>query len=160
MVTLVFLVTVRNSLYRGDESMNSQDGTSTFPGNTHETEDSCLAAREVLNRVGDKWSLQIVGALYDGPLRFSEVRRSIQGISQRMLTHTLRGLERDGLVTRTVYSTVPPRVDYGLTPLGQTLLVPVRALAVWADENRRTIQMARQQYDATRAREKATALSK
>lgn len=109
--------------------------------------ESCLAAREVLNRVGDKWSVLIVGLLGDGTKRFSELRRAIEGISQRMLTLTLRGLERDGLVTRTVFPTVPPRVDYALTPLGQTLLEPVRALGAWAEEHRAEIQAARDAFD-------------
>ena len=81
--------------------------------------------REVLNRVGDKWSVQIVALLGDGAMRFSELRRSIEGISQRMLTLTLRGLERDGLITRTVFPEIPPRVDYELTRLGKTLLEPI-----------------------------------
>jgi DNA-binding HxlR family transcriptional regulator len=127
--------------------MGPQDGTSVFPGHTHET-GGCLAVREVLNRVGDKWSILVVGVLDQGPKRFSDLRRSIEGISQRMLTLTLRGLQRDGLVTRTVFATVPPRVDYDLTPLGRTLLVPVRALAAWADANRQAIQDARARFDA------------
>jgi DNA-binding HxlR family transcriptional regulator len=108
---------------------------------------ACLAAREVLNRVGDKWSVLIVGLLGSGPQRFSELKRSIEGISQRMLTLTLRGLERDGLVTRTVTPTIPPRVDYALTPTGQTLLEPVLALATWADRHRGEIQAARDRFD-------------
>jgi DNA-binding HxlR family transcriptional regulator len=108
--------------------------------------------REVLDRIGDKWSVLVVSLLGDGPRRFSELRRSIDGISQRMLTLTLRGLERDGLVTRTVYPTVPPRVDYELTSLGRTLLVPIMALSAWADENRRKIQEARARFDAKAAR--------
>lgn len=108
----------------------------------------CLAVREVLNRVGDKWSVFIVRLLGDGPKRFSELKRSIEGISQRMLTLTLRGLERDGLVTRTVFPTVPPRVDYALTPLGKTLIEPVAALAQWAQANRVEIQSARDRFDA------------
>jgi DNA-binding HxlR family transcriptional regulator len=108
--------------------------------------------REVLDRIGDKWSVLVVSLLGDGPKRFSELRRSIDGISQRMLTLTLRGLERDGLVTRTVYPTVPPRVDYELTSLGRTLLVPIMALSAWADENRRKIQEARARFDAKAAR--------
>ena len=115
-------------------------------GPTHSHE-RCLAVREVLNRVGDKWSVFIVAMLGEGPRRFNELRRSIDGISQRMLTLTLRGLTRDGLVTRTVYATVPPRVDYALTPLGQTLLVPVQALASWAEEHRVEIQRARDHFD-------------
>jgi DNA-binding HxlR family transcriptional regulator len=108
---------------------------------------ACLAAREVLNRVGDKWSVLIVGLLGRGPQRFSELKRSIEGISQRMLTLTLRGLERDGLVTRTVTPTIPPRVDYALTPTGHTLLEPVLALATWADRHRGEIQAARDRFD-------------
>ena len=109
--------------------------------------DKCPAIRDVLNRVGDKWSVQIVGLLGDGAMRFSELRRSIEGISQRMLTLTLRGLERDGLITRTVYPEIPPRVEYELTPLGETLLVPIQGLAEWAAENRTSIQDARTTFD-------------
>ncbi len=107
----------------------------------------CVAAREVLNLVGDKWSVLVVRLLGEGSMRFSELRRSIDGISQRMLTLTLRGLERDGLLTRTVTPTTPPRVDYALTRLGETLLEPVQALAQWAERNRTTIQAARDQFD-------------
>jgi DNA-binding HxlR family transcriptional regulator len=109
---------------------------------------ACLAAREVLNRVGDKWSVLVIALLGNGPLRFSELKRSIEGISQRMLTLTLRGLERDGLVTRTMFPTIPPRVDYALTRLGRTLLEPVRALATWAEKHREEIQAARDKFDA------------
>jgi DNA-binding HxlR family transcriptional regulator len=107
-----------------------------------------MAIREVLNRVGDKWSVLIVQLLADGPKRFSELRRMIEGISQRMLTLTLKGLERDGLVTRTVFPTIPPRVEYELTGLGRTLRKPIQALAQWAQENRELIQHARNHYDA------------
>jgi DNA-binding HxlR family transcriptional regulator len=109
---------------------------------------ACLAVREVLNRVGDKWSVLIVQLLADGPKRFSELRRAIEGISQRMLTLTLKGLERDGLVTRTFYPTIPPRVEYQLTDLGLTLRKPIQALAKWAQENREQIQLSRNQFDA------------
>jgi DNA-binding HxlR family transcriptional regulator len=108
----------------------------------------CMAVREVLKLVGDKWSLLLVFQLSDGPKRFSELKRTVEGISQRMLTLTLRGLERAGLVTRTVYPTVPPRVDYALTPLGRTLREPVSALAAWADRSREKMQLAREQFDA------------
>ncbi len=111
----------------------------------------CVAVREVLNLVGDKWSVQVVGTLGGGPLRFTELKRSIERISQRMLTLTLRGLERDGLVSRTVTPTIPPRVDYELTKLGRTLLDPVRALAKWAARHREEIQTARDQFDAAAA---------
>ena len=113
----------------------------------------CMAVREVLDRVGDKWSLLVVFALSDGSKRFSELRRSIEGISQRMLTLTLKALDRDGLVLRTVYPTVPPRVDYELTELGRTLLVPVRGIAEWAASNRQTMQDARDRYDSKAARQ-------
>jgi DNA-binding HxlR family transcriptional regulator len=108
---------------------------------------SCVAVREVLNRVGDKWSVLIVQLLADGPKRFSELRRAVEGISQRMLTLTLKGLERDGLVTRTVYPTIPLRVEYELTEVGRTLRKPIQALAKWAQENREGIQLARNRYD-------------
>ena len=108
----------------------------------------CIAVREVLKLVGDKWSVLVVAILGAGPLRFSELKRTIEGISQRMLTLTLRGLERDGLLTRTVTPTIPPRVDYELTKLGLTLLEPVSALAAWAERHRPTIQSARDHFDA------------
>jgi DNA-binding HxlR family transcriptional regulator len=112
----------------------------------------CLAVREVLNRVGDKWSVLIVALLGDGKKRFSELRRSVEGISQRMLTLTLKGLERDGLITRTVYPTIPPRVEYELTKLGRTLLIPITGLGNWAAQNRERIQTARDLYDAQKAK--------
>lgn len=110
------------------------------------TPDACLV-REVLDRVGDKWSVYVVHMLGGGTMRFSELRRGIDGISQRMLTVTLRGLERDGLITRTVYPVVPPRVDYALTPLGETLLDAVCALVKWSEEHRPDIDAARAEYD-------------
>lgn len=109
--------------------------------------DACPAVREVLNRVGDKWTVQVVGLLGQGPKRFNELRRSIEGISQRMLTLTVRNLERDGLITRTVEPTIPPKVEYALTGLGHTLLVPVAALAQWAVDNRTSIHDAQRRYD-------------
>ncbi|MDV4264278.1 winged helix-turn-helix transcriptional regulator [Acinetobacter seifertii] len=107
----------------------------------------CRATREILDRIGDKWSLYIIASLAKGTMRFNELRRGIDGISQRMLTLTLRGLERDGLVNRTMYPTIPPRVDYELTELGQTLLVPVMALVSWADNNQLAIKEAHQRFD-------------
>ena len=105
----------------------------------------CRAVSDVLARIGDKWSVLVVSRLGDGPLRFNELRRSIGGISQRMLTLTLRGLERDGLITRTVFPTIPPRVDYALTALGRDLLIPVSALGAWAIRNQPKIAKAREQ---------------
>jgi DNA-binding HxlR family transcriptional regulator len=122
------------------------------PRNIDRHSPTCLAVRDVLNRVGDKWSVLVVGLLGDGSKRFSELRRAIEGISQRMLTLTLRGLERDGLVTRTIYPTIPPRVDYELTATGRTLLKPINALAEWSEENRAAIQDARNRYDAKQSR--------
>ncbi|MBE2321353.1 helix-turn-helix transcriptional regulator, partial [Solirubrobacter sp. CPCC 204708] len=90
--------------------------------------EGCVATREVLNRVGDKWSLYIIVTLANGPLRFNELKRGIEGISQRMLTLTLRGLERDGLLTRTMFPTIPPRVDYELSEVGHSVLISVIAL--------------------------------
>jgi DNA-binding HxlR family transcriptional regulator len=107
----------------------------------------CRAVSDVLARVGDKWSVLVVTRLGAGPLRFNELRRSIGGISQRMLTLTLRGLERDGLITRTVFPTIPPRVDYALTPLGRDLLQPVSALGDWAIRNQPKIARARERFD-------------
>lgn len=115
--------------------------------------EECLAVREVLSRVGDKWSVLVIALLGEGARRFSELKRATEGISQRMLTLTLRGLERDGLVTRTVFPTVPPRVDYELTALGETLLEPVRTLAAWAKSHRSEIQQARTTFDQRAAQE-------
>ncbi len=108
---------------------------------------NCVAVSDVLSRIGDKWSMFVVSKLGSGPLRFNELRRSIGSISQRMLTLTLRGLERDGLVTRTVFPTIPPRVDYELTPLGRDLLEPVSTLGDWAIRNQEKIASAREQFD-------------
>ena len=107
----------------------------------------CRAVSDVLARVGDKWSVLVVSRLGEGSMRFNELRRSIGGISQRMLTLTLRGLERDGLLTRTAFPTIPPRVDYALTPLGRDLLNPVSALGAWAIRNQPKIARAREQFD-------------
>ncbi len=104
--------------------------------------------RDILDRVGDKWSVLVVILLKDGRLRFSHLRRAIDGISQRMLTQTLRQLERDGLVSRTVYPTVPVRVEYELTALGRTLIEPLSALANWAESYRQAILAARAAYDS------------
>jgi DNA-binding HxlR family transcriptional regulator len=104
-------------------------------------------ARQILDRVGDKWSMSVIYELGSGSRRFTELRRAIDGISQRMLTATVRILERDGLVLRTVHPVVPPRVDYTLTPLGQTLLGTVYQLMKWAVEHADEINDARAAYD-------------
>jgi DNA-binding HxlR family transcriptional regulator len=101
----------------------------------------------VLARVGDKWSVFVIMMLFDGPKRFNELKRMVAGISQRMLTLTLRGLERDGLVTRTVFPTIPPRVDYELTDLGRGLSEPVIALGGWAKTHQSEIEAARSHFD-------------
>ncbi len=137
----------------------SQEGTRRTPGNLHVPED-CRAVSEVLSRVGDKWSVLVVSTLGDGPKRFNELRKALGSISQRMLTLTLRALERDGLVTRTVFPTVPPKVQYELTRLGRSLLEPVSSLGLWARRNRGAIQEARARFDAgegRRALERGTA---
>ncbi|HEU4380660.1 MAG TPA: helix-turn-helix domain-containing protein [Hyphomicrobiaceae bacterium] len=108
----------------------------------------CRAVSEVLARVGDKWTVLVVNLMGSGPKRFSEIKREVGGISQRMLTLTLRALERDGLVTRTVTPSIPPRVDYALTELGRSLLAPVQALGAWALSNRALIEQARRRFDA------------
>jgi DNA-binding HxlR family transcriptional regulator len=107
----------------------------------------CQATRAILDRIGDKWSLYIIASLANGTRRFNELRRGIDGISQRMLTLTLRGLERDGLITRTMYPTIPPRVDYELTELGRTLLGPVMVLVNWANDNQSAIAEAQRRFD-------------
>ncbi|WP_062211157.1 helix-turn-helix domain-containing protein [Aureimonas sp. AU12] len=111
----------------------------------------CRMIDEVLSLIGDKWSIYVVVMLGQGKRRFSELKREVDGISQKMLTVTLRGLERDGYVTRTAYATIPPRVEYELTELGQDLLVPVRALGDWANRNESRVVGARIRYDARRA---------
>src|SRR6201989_1451799 len=116
------------------------------PPHAHEGGD-CRAVASVLARVGDKWSVFVIMMLGDGPKRFNELKRMIGGISQRMLTLTLRGLERDGLITRTVFPTIPPRVDYELTDLGHGLCKPVEALGQWAFEHQTEIEDARARFD-------------
>ncbi len=110
---------------------------------------TCLAMTDILNRIGDKWTVMVVGMLArGGVMRFNELKRNINGVSQRMLTLTLRNLERDGLVTRTIYAEIPPRVEYGLTELGRTLRGPIDALWAWSEENGQAVGEARSTYDA------------
>lgn len=112
------------------------------------THEDCTPFREALSLMGDKWSVLLVYSLHQGPKRFTELKHLAEGISQRMLTLTLRKLERDGLVTRTVYPTIPPRVDYELTEIGQSLLKPVGALFDWAARNSGAIAASRRNYDS------------
>lgn len=141
----------------------TEEGTSTSPGHTEVT-DACdmgwdvlqwdaregCEVRQILDRVADKWSLLVIALLREDTLRFSELRRAIDGISQRMLTVTLRNLERDGLVTRTVYPEVPPRVEYRVSPLGLTLLGTIESLVTWTEEHQLEIARARAEFDAAR----------
>jgi DNA-binding HxlR family transcriptional regulator len=115
----------------------------------------CRAVGSILARVGDKWTVLIVVLLGDGPKRFNEIKRMVGGISQRMLTFTLRGLERDGLVTRTVFATTPQRVDYELTKLGSTLWEAVEPLGSWAREHVSQILISRQRFDEEIAKTKS-----
>lgn len=134
-----------------------QDGTNLSAGHKNvppaepadpPARSTCRNVAPVLNRVGDKWSMLIVMILADGPRRFSELKREIDGISQRMLTLSLRGLERDGLVDRTVTPSIPPRVDYELTELGRSLREPVKALGDWAYAHIGCIRAAQARFDA------------
>src|SRR6476659_2878049 len=126
----------------------AQEGTRALPGNLH-VPDECRAISEVLSRVGDKWTVLVISTLGGGTNRFGELRKALGSISKRMLTLTLRGLERDGLVKRTVFPTVPPRVDYELTRLGRSLLEPVNGMGLWARQNREHIEEARRRFDTT-----------
>jgi DNA-binding HxlR family transcriptional regulator len=138
-----------------DYPPTAQEGTFLKPEHTKvpvltpyaHLESDCRGAASVLARVGDKWSVFVIMLLGGGPRRFNELKRMIGGISQRMLTLTLRGLERDGLITRTVFPTVPPRVDYELTDLGRGLWKPVEALGTWATEHLTEIEDARARFD-------------
>lgn len=120
---------------------------SSYEGSCAGEHDDGAAIREVLNRIGDKWSLLVIATLQSGELRFSQLRQHIPGISGRMLTLTLRQLERDGLVDRTAHAEVPPRVEYRLTELGSTLIVLAIGLAEWATANHPTIEASRAAYD-------------
>jgi DNA-binding HxlR family transcriptional regulator len=111
----------------------------------------CTAVNDILSTIGDKWTVLIVVTLSKGPMRFNEIRRAVDGISQRMLTLTLRGLERDGFATRTVFPTVPPRVDYALTELGKTLIAPLEQIARWAIAHQDEVADARANFDNAKA---------
>ena len=109
--------------------------------------ETCKALGNILDRVGDKWTVMVVGILSDGPMRFNALQRAVAGVSHRMLTLTLRGLERDGLVKRTAFATTPPRVDYELTKLGHSLKKPLEILAEWVRVNQSAIEQARKDFD-------------
>ena len=108
----------------------------------------CRALGQILDRVGDKWTIMVVGVLSRSPLRFNQIMREIGGVSHRMLTLTLRSLERDGLVARTAYATIPPKVEYALTDAGRSLIEPLRILSNWAIEYRPAIEKARAEFDS------------
>lgn len=118
-------------------------------GHFNVPEGACRETANVLERIGDKWTVFVIVSLKDGPLRFTELKRLISAVSQKMLTTTLRGLERDGFVTRKVTPAIPPRVDYELTKLGRDVLVPLDALAAFAIARRGDVEGARQRYDAS-----------
>ena len=136
-----------------------EDGTSKSPTHLASTEDRCIQwdtredceVRQILDRIADKWSLLAIALLEGRTLRFTELRREIDDISQRMLTVTLRQLERDGLVRRTVYPVVPPKVEYELTPLGTTLHETIQALVTWTEAHQTEIAIVRAAYDARAA---------
>lgn len=109
--------------------------------------DSNCPTRQVLDRVADKWTVLVVQRLSKGTLRFAQLKRTVDGISQKVLTNTLRGLERDGLVTRRIYASVPPKVEYSLTELGQSLCGLVEGICTWAETNIQRVQSARESYD-------------
>ncbi|WP_040739723.1 winged helix-turn-helix transcriptional regulator [Nocardia tenerifensis] len=134
-----------------------EEGTSKSPGHCGDTAADWAVSqwdtrvdcevRQILDRVADKWSLLVIALLDQRSLRFTELKRKIDGVSQRMLTRTLRQLERDGLVSRTVHPTVPPRVDYALTPLGASLHTTIKALVTWTEGHQNEIAAARDAYD-------------
>jgi len=155
-----------------------EEGTSTSPGSSEvtvagqsdadaadpdfwdafqwDTREDC-EVRQILDRIADKWSLLVISLLAERTMRFTELRREIDGISQRMLTVTLRHLERDGMVCRTVHPVVPPKVEYCLSPLGRTLLGTVQSLVTWTEEHRQEVARARAEFDAGRAASEAEA---
>lgn len=116
------------------------------PGINNES-GQCRAVADVLARIGDKWTVYVVGLLSQRTMRFNEIRHQVPAISQRMLSLTLRGLERDGLVKRTVHPSIPPRVEYELTETGRTLIAPLREVGAWAVLHRETIEASRMAFD-------------
>ncbi len=149
--------------------METEVGTSGEPGPCEhtwsdndpfqwDTREDC-EVRQILDRIADKWSLLVIALLDDQTMRFSELRREIDGVSQRMLTLTLRQLERDGIVRRTVYPVVPPRVEYDLTPMGRSLHETIQALVTWTEAHQAEIAAARESYDTRAAAEQGLATS-
>lgn len=144
-----------------------EEGTSPSPGNCCDTDEDYdvrqwdtredCEVRQILDRIADKWSLLVIALLDRRSLRFTELRRAVDGVSQRMLARTLRHLERDGLVSRTVHAAVPPRVDYELTPLGATLHTTIRALVDWTEQHQNEIAAARATYDRREAADREAA---
>lgn len=126
------------------------DDTTRNPNDAPDDHAVCASISDLLSRVGDKWVMQVIRMLSDGPVRFNALRRGIKDISQKMLAATLRNLERDGFVSRSVAPTTPPQVAYALTPLGRELLGPVNALALWTAENAHRIEAARRDFDGER----------
>jgi DNA-binding HxlR family transcriptional regulator len=139
------------------DASSAVDRAGSMPSGPSKRSDASAPLREVLERLGGKWSLLVIGALGDERKRFGELRRGLGGVSQRMLTLTLRSLERDGIVARTLYPTAPLRVEYELTRIGVTLLEPLAALAAWAERNRATLHEARKRYDTRMTRETSAA---
>jgi DNA-binding HxlR family transcriptional regulator len=119
-------------------------------GSIEHRHDDCRAVGQILDLTGDKWTVMVVGALSKGPLRFNAIMREIDGVSHRMLTLTLRALEREGVVSRTAYATIPPKVEYELTDLGRSLIEPLRVLGVWAVQHRPAVELARANFDAAK----------
>ncbi len=113
--------------------------------------EKCRLLGQILDRIGDKWTIMAVGALSDGPMRFNAIMRRIGGVSHRMLTLTLRGLERDGMVRRTAYPTIPPKVEYELTPLGRSLTEPLATLLQWGERHTNEIEAARMAFDEAKS---------
>jgi len=131
--------------------------TETEPTNHAECVQHMVPISEVLAQIGGKWTIYIISLLTHGPMRFSELKRHIEGVSQKMLTSTLRDLERDGLVTRTVTPSIPPRVDYELTEMGRELREPLSTLSRWAVGNRDRVQAARERYSEAQGQRQAAA---
>jgi DNA-binding HxlR family transcriptional regulator len=137
---------------QGNTGVSAQfTGERCGDGHILDSEDQACTVRQVLDRVGGKWSIGIIVAASQGPVRFTELERAIEGISRRMLTLTLRNLERDGLLTRTVYPTVPPKVEYVATEMARELYESLVALTTWAERHRAAIAVARAAYDRAHA---------